>query len=46
MSFRLRSATEVKMPRVADGRGPAWDPERQFAVFRDRRVVLYLSTSR
>jgi hypothetical protein len=31
---------------VADGRGPAWDPERQFAVFRDRRVVVYLSTSR
>jgi hypothetical protein len=31
---------------VMDGRGPAWDPQRLLAVFRDRRVVVYLSTSR
>jgi len=31
---------------VADGRGPAWDPEWRFAVFRDRKVAVYLSTSR
>jgi hypothetical protein len=31
---------------VMDGRGPAWDPQRLLAVFRDRRVAVYLSTSR
>jgi hypothetical protein len=42
---RLR-ALGIRWYVVTDGRGPAWDSERRFAVFRDRRVAVYLSTSR
>ena len=40
------AALGVRWYVVTGERGPIWDPERQFAVFRDRRVVVYLSTSR
>lgn len=31
---------------VTGDRGPAWDPQRRLAVFRDPDVAIYLSTSR
>jgi hypothetical protein len=31
---------------VTGERGPAWDPQRRLAVFRDGRLTVYLSTSR
>jgi hypothetical protein len=31
---------------VIGERGPAWDPQGRLAVFRDRRVAVYLSSSR
>ena len=40
------AALGVRWYVVTGERGPVWDPQRQGAVFRDRRVAVYLTTSR
>jgi len=40
------AALGVRWYVVTGERGPAWDPQRRLAVFRDRRVAVYLSSSR
>jgi len=40
------AALGVRWYVVTGERGPAWDPQRRLAVFRDGKVTVYLTTSR